>query len=83
MSGNTTMGINQKQLQIYLDYTQKMLQNAIKDMADGFIAQHPYKSNCDYCDYATVCNYQDLGGKEDSVADIDTQVLAEVIGDEV
>ena len=59
LSGNTTMGINQKQLQIYLDYTQKMLQNAIKDMADGFIAQHPYKSNCDYCDYATVCNYQE------------------------
>ena len=76
LKGKTCM--TDQQLQVCLDYTQKMLQNAIKDMADGYIAQHPYKSNCDFCDYAEVCNFQDLGGREDSVTDIDCQVLAEV-----
>ena len=60
-----------------------MLQNAIKDMADGFVEQHPAKSACDFCDYLQVCNYQDLGGQEDNVSDISLKTLAEVTDNEI
>jgi len=83
LASNVSMGINPQILQIYLDYTQIMLKNAVKEMANGFIEQHPYSGNCDYCDYAGVCNFKDLGGKEDKVSGIDSAVLLKVTTNEV
>ncbi len=82
LASNVSMGMSQGQLQIYLDYTEKMLQNAITEMAQGFISQHPYSGACDYCDYAPACNFKDLGGQEDKVKGINPEILAKVTENE-
>lgn len=83
LAGNVTMGMSVQTLDVYVQYTKIMLQNAIKEMADGFIQQHPYSGNCDFCDYAGVCNYKDLGGQEDNVTGIKPDVIYKVIKNEV
>ena len=60
-----------------------MLQNAIKEMAQGFISQHPYDGACGYCDYAPACNFKDLGGQEDQANGINLEILAKVTGNEI
>ena len=71
-------GITKEQLQLCLDYTQQMLQNAVKEMVNGLVEQHPYDGECSRCDYLSACNYKDLGGQEDKVKNITFEILAKV-----
>ena len=80
---SSKIGMKPGQLKIYLDYTEQMLQNAIKEMAQGFISQHPYDGACGYCDYAPACNFKDLGGQEDQANGINLEILAKVTGNEI
>ena len=73
ISGNGKAGMTKEQLDVYKRYTAVMLQNAVDDMKNGFIAQRPYDNACEHCVFSAVCDYIDLGGSGNKVsADMDT-----------
>ncbi len=62
INANSAVGATQQDFDVYLKYTDIMIQNAVKDMADGFIQCRPFGSACGYCDFAGICSYRDLSG---------------------
>ena len=65
--------MTKEQLDVYKRYTAVMLQSAVDDMKNGFIAQRPYDNACEHCVFSAVCDYIDLGGSGNEVsADMDT-----------
>jgi len=80
---NVKAQMDEKLLDTYLAYTDLMLKNAVKDMADGFIGQHPYGNVCDFCDFSSVCNFNDFGGKSENITSINDGVLEKAVKNDI
>ena len=54
---------NSKQLEEMLNYSEKMITNAILELANGYISPKPIKSACEYCAYNNICRVACVNNK--------------------
>ena len=79
VNANSNVGAKQEDFDAYLKYTDLMIKNAVKDMADGFIQCRPFGNACKFCDFTDVCSYRDLSendGEEKLKIDKNTLIAA-------
>ncbi len=66
------------ELQGYMKYAKKLAENAVSDIADGVMIASPYKDACEYCEYGSICGYDDEAGyKERKVTDVRSETIVE------
>lgn len=72
--------MSEEELEVYLKYTDLMMNNAVREMSNGFISRRPFGKACDFCDFNTICSYKDLS--DDGVGDdvkVDADALAKAV----
>lgn len=52
--------LSENQMQCYLRYTTKMIQQAGKLLSEGYANVSPYEGACSYCDYKDICDFNDV-----------------------
>ncbi len=57
-----------------IEYTDRLIDNAIKDIDDGYIGKSPVEGKCEYCKYSCVCDIYSskINMRKPLSADIDT-----------
>jgi ATP-dependent helicase/DNAse subunit B len=48
------------QLMAEIDYALMLIAKAGQLIKDGYVAINPIEKCCDYCDYSSICDYQDI-----------------------
>ena len=66
------------ELQGYMKYALKLAENAVSDISDGVMIASPYKDACAYCEYGSICGYdEEAGFKERKVTDVKSATIVE------
>ena len=66
------------ELQGYMKYAKKLAENAVSDISDGVMIASPYKDACAFCEYGSICGYDDEAGyKERKVTDVKSETIVE------
>ncbi len=52
--------ITANQIQAEIDYALMMIATAGKLIKQGYVSINPYENACTYCDYSSICDYQDV-----------------------
>ena len=66
------------ELQGYMKYAKKLAENAVSDISDGVMIASPYKDACAYCEYGSICGFDDEAGyKERKVTNVRSETIVE------
>lgn len=75
LSGSLCDGV---ELQGYMKYAKKLAENAVSDIADGVMIASPYEDTCKYCEYGSICGYdEEAGYRERKVKDVKSKTIVE------
>ncbi len=58
------VALTRAQLDAYVNYAWRMIEQAGREMAQGNAGQSPYEDACDYCEFAEICDFNDLSGRQ-------------------
>ena len=54
--------VAKEKLSVYEEYAQKIADNAVKEIENGYIAPKPNDNACSYCPYFSICQYEKING---------------------
>lgn len=54
--------IAKENLSVYEEYAQKIADNAVKEIEEGYIMPKPNDNGCSYCPYFSICQYEKING---------------------
>lgn len=60
MLPSSTSLISASQIDSQIDYALSLIARAGQLMNSGFVGMTPYEGSCGYCDYADICDYNDI-----------------------
>lgn len=55
--------IAKEKLQVYEDYAFEIANNAVDEIASGYIEPKPHKKSCDYCKFNSICGHEEVNGE--------------------
>lgn len=64
VSRQSKTALTRAQLDAYVNYAWRMIEQAGREMADGNACQSPYEDACEYCEFSAVCDFGDLSGRQ-------------------
>lgn len=80
VSRQSKTALTRAQLDAYVNYAWRMIEQAGREMADGNACQSPYEDACEYCEFSAVCDFGDLSGRQ--VRCVNGAVTAETLENE-